>query len=214
MQIYEFGSWKELIAAIIGWAVSGAIIISLALLGLWLLKRYVGESSFAALTLLVAIIGAVIAVVQTRGTVSQKTEERSRSLAFATGLAEDAIQKIARPMPSNHHGNVPEPFTLTKDVASERLFTIRQMAIAADQIDLSKLPSANSMAAVVRLRAAFQLAIARIDGGLKSGREKLVLDDSLGDFMQAAEELARERDRLFPTYRVGNVLVQSPVDRR
>lgn len=109
MQIYNFGNWKDLLASVVGWALSGIVIIGLAVIGLWLLKRFVGESSFNALTLLVAIIGAVTAVVQTRGTAHQQLEDKSRGLAFATGLARDAMQALARPMPANHQGTVPFP---------------------------------------------------------------------------------------------------------
>lgn len=88
------------------------------------------------------------------------------------------------------------------------------MAVAANQIDLSKLPSSASMAGVVRLRSAFEIAVARMDERLKEADGNVVMDDSLGDFMEVAEELGRERDRLFPTYKFGDVIMQSAIDRR
>lgn len=203
MQIYNFGSWRELLIGILGWIISGLLIIALAVAALWLIKRFVGEANFPALTLLVAIVGAVVAVTQTSTTANQQKADQARDVAFANGLARDAIQLLTRPVPKDHQGEISEPFTLSQQLAFDRSSTLQQMMVAADQIDLSKLPSAISMAGVVKLRANLHLAFTRMQARLQAGKA-VDMDDSVGDLILVSQDLGQERDRLYPIYQIGD----------
>lgn len=215
MQIIEFGNGWALAAAGLSWLIIALALFFAIRLLLWLIRRSVGEKNYPHLTALLALTGALAALYQLNSSISDKRQDQARALAFARLLGRDLQILTSRPVPTSHVGNIPDPFLVEPEDLGARTDRIKEIANAFDHIEPKELPSSDAMVAVVRLRAVSK----RIVASAQAGVEKTVpvnFEQFMPELLTADQALDRERDRLYPVYRFGDVLFtpNSEIERR
>jgi hypothetical protein len=212
MMIHTWGSWKMLLLIAVSWLLAAALLFLGAWGSLTFLTAYIGKDNFPALTTLVAVIGSLIAIIQFQSVTQEKRQTRARALAFTSQLANEAGRLLWRPLPQDYTGDVPNPFLLPPNVIANRRLHLEEIARSAAALDVKEMPSVESMAALIELKAAMRsladlLAI--------ETEEPVDFEDPSARIMLASNRLGKERDALYPTYKIGKAgLIQSAVERR
>ncbi len=212
MMIHSWGSWKMLLLIAVGWLLTAVFLFLSAWTSLTFLTAYIGKDNFPALTTLVAVIGSLIAITQFRSGAQEKKQSRARTLAFASQMANEASKLLWRPLPKDFTGNVPDAMLLEPHVIARRRLHLEEIAKSLTALDVKEMPSVESMAALIELKAAMRsltdiLAI-ETEGAVD-------FDDPSARIMFASNRLGKERDALYPIYKIGKAgLFQSAVERR
>ena len=197
-------SWVGLAISIAGFALSIAIVAGSGGLALWGVKRLIGESNFPALTTLIAIIGAVIAVYQASSSVREGRARQARTLVYATDITKKAmfLTSFGDTAADNQQAlQVVAPAILKLKVAR-----FEASAKALNEIDVRDLPSAISMAAVVRARAAASNIALHAQQGIATNTP-VDFDLDIVEIGNVVPVLEGEVARLYPMYKVGPLLV-------
>lgn len=212
MMLHNVAGWKELALKLAGWVISAAIILSLAIEIIGLLPQFVAREDYTAITVLVAVSGAIVAISQFRSTARERVRTRARMLAFVAQLCGEATNLLMRPVPTGHIGEIPDPCVLEpRDIATRKPH-LDEIGKALLAFDIKELPSAEAMAAVVELRSVLNQVVAFLQA-LPDGRVNF--DHFVSRLISASIRLGTERDKLYPTYSIGKLLLQHPdVERR
>jgi hypothetical protein len=210
LQINRPGGILEILIAIAGPLLTAAILLGAAIFGLYVLNKTVGKEGFTSITVLIAIVGAVIAIQQFTINVNEKPSHRARMLRTAIALNDDTIKMCTRPVHPNYIGELPDHDIVPASLLKQRTERLEQIYSALDKIDISDMPSAGSAAGLVRARTAAKLAITDGRSALSANTDAN-FSVAVNEAANAYAALGAERDRLYPYYMIGPLGFQSTV---
>lgn len=211
MMVHKLANWKTLVLALISWVVGAVLILALSLGALSLLTTFVGKENFPSLTILVSVIGALIAISSFRTNAQEKKQSRARALAFASQMANETNKALGRPLASGYIGEVENAFVLDPSTIRKRKPHLYEMTKAVAAIDVKEMPSVEGMAALIELKSAMKALFDKLDG---VADEPIDFDDDAARVMLSSIRLGKERDNLYPIYTIGSIWIKSDIERR
>ncbi|RYZ89650.1 MAG: hypothetical protein EOP06_09025 [Proteobacteria bacterium] len=211
MMIHKTHNWKDVATLLLQFSVSAATLLAIAVTALWLLSSLVGKDNFTSLTVLVSVIGAVIALSSYRTNTNEKFQAKARSLAFASQMATEAVKLLWRKIPEGYSGPVEDAFVHNVEDRKKIKAHLDLIAATVASLDPKDMPSVEAMAALVQLKAA---CITLSEQLCEITEDTIDFDRSVAHILRAQTRLGLERDKLFPTYEIGPVMLQKSVERR
>lgn len=198
----NFGSWLN----VAGWAI-GLVLSAIAVLvstwaGLWLLRKLISPSEYPALTMLLAIVGGLLALYQANLSYRERQQQQARSLQYVVDTTERMMFLVAFQEPRTDQIDLR---SVPVDMLARTASRVSVYADALDKVDTASLASAAAMGALLRARA----ASADLSGAYRvalANSQPANVDVLLPNLGKALEDLRAERDRLYPAYKAGSLI--------
>ncbi len=196
----SFGNWISVVAWVAGLLVSAVLVIGALAGGLWLLRKLIAPSEYGSLTMLLAVIGGLVALYQADANAREKVEDKARSLQFAT---ETATKLLFLATFQDRTGEV-DPTVIEPSLLARTHSRVQEYVAALNAIDPKSLPTAATMDSLSRVKAAAKDVLLHTDQALNAGKAAN-LDFDIAMLGNALEELRVQRDALYPVYKVGPI---------
>lgn len=201
MQV-TFSDWVGVLSVVLSLVLTATITFTALWLALRLLRKLFAPSEYPALTMLLAVMGGLVALYQANQSHSEKQDQQARTLQFAT---DSATRLLFLASFQDNAGSV-DTRSVPASVAQNSYGRMAAYANALLGINATDLPSAVSMGALTRARAAAIELTSHAKTGIETGKPANI-DTDLSRLGLAVNELTVERDRLYPVFKIGPFVI-------
>jgi hypothetical protein len=174
-------------------------------------KKVVGANA-GSVTLVVAIVGATVAVYGAVIAARERTKARARSLAALGSICGAALKLASKPLPAGSD-TVDDPALLPLTLVRERIHRVRALDAVARELKAQDMPTANAYVLVARVRATTALLLELAERALEGAAVTIDLGPVWDEAITTAQDIRQEAEHLWPVYEIGRVWLSASVER-